>query len=299
MKTTRTDAINRVSKPISKFFFGFLFLFSALHLSASDPVSVGASGSGPIQYQWYFNTTESNVGGTKIEGAIHATYHPTIIGTRYYYCVITNPCDEFTSDAVPRTVYAAGCGTDFSGSLGTHSFASPGATIIGTQTWSGAVRMSGCVKTTYNGGATPNFNADCRSSTNNAVSGNYFSWCMVMRHAAQLCPAPWRVPTTEDFATLHAALGYTTLPAPLGYVPLIANTYVGTAGTAAAPQIGGSWGGSRFAAYSGYLTDAHSRYWSSSEASTTTARTLALNATTVYPQSEYDKAYGFSLRCVR
>ena len=46
----------------------------------------------PLQYQWYKNTTNSNTGGTKIEGAASATYRiPTNIaaGKYYYYCEVT------------------------------------------------------------------------------------------------------------------------------------------------------------------------------------------------------------------
>ena len=46
----------------------------------------------PLQYQWYKNTTNSNTGGTKIEGATSATYSvptDTPVGNYYYYCVVT------------------------------------------------------------------------------------------------------------------------------------------------------------------------------------------------------------------
>ena len=46
----------------------------------------------PLQYQWYKNTTNSNTGGTKIEGATSATYGvptDTPVGNYYYYCVVT------------------------------------------------------------------------------------------------------------------------------------------------------------------------------------------------------------------
>ena len=55
---------------------------------------VEASANGDMTYQWYYNTTASNKNGTIIEGAVASTYTPPItedvIGTRYYYCVITN-----------------------------------------------------------------------------------------------------------------------------------------------------------------------------------------------------------------
>lgn len=55
-------------------------------------LSVKASGTPAPTYQWYSNTTNSNVNGTIINDATSATYSvPT--GTKdtyYYYCVATN-----------------------------------------------------------------------------------------------------------------------------------------------------------------------------------------------------------------
>jgi len=43
-----------------------------------------------LKYQWFKNTTNSNVGGTKIADATQATYTPAKdYGTYYYYCVVT------------------------------------------------------------------------------------------------------------------------------------------------------------------------------------------------------------------
>jgi PKD repeat protein len=48
-------------------------------------------GTGTASYQWYSNTTNSNVGGTPIAGATLNTYTPpsAAVGTQYYYCTIT------------------------------------------------------------------------------------------------------------------------------------------------------------------------------------------------------------------
>jgi gliding motility-associated-like protein len=56
-------------------------------------VANATSGGSPIiNYQWYINTTNSNVGGTAIVGADSATYTPpdTPAGIFYYYCVVNN-----------------------------------------------------------------------------------------------------------------------------------------------------------------------------------------------------------------
>lgn len=51
-------------------------------------------------YQWYSNTTASNTGGTAIAGATSASYTPdtSVVGTTYYYVVVSNDSDTLTSD---------------------------------------------------------------------------------------------------------------------------------------------------------------------------------------------------------
>ena len=51
-----------------------------------------ASDNGTLTYQWYSNTTNSNVNGTAITGATASTYKftPSAAGNYYYYCVVTN-----------------------------------------------------------------------------------------------------------------------------------------------------------------------------------------------------------------
>jgi len=58
-------------------------------------LSVTATGTGVISYQWYSAETDAAEDGTPIAGAISATY--TVLtdepGTAWYYCVITNTAD--------------------------------------------------------------------------------------------------------------------------------------------------------------------------------------------------------------
>ena len=76
--------------------------------SASN-LTVTASGTG-LTYQWYSNSTNSNIGGTQVSSnGTAATYTPDItsVGTTYYYVVVTNNNGCIvTSTAVPVTVYA-------------------------------------------------------------------------------------------------------------------------------------------------------------------------------------------------
>jgi gliding motility-associated-like protein len=60
-------------------------------------------GTGTATYQWFSNTTDSNIGGTLIAGAKNATYKPTFFssaGTYFYYVEIYldgNGCNSATS----------------------------------------------------------------------------------------------------------------------------------------------------------------------------------------------------------
>jgi len=78
--------------------------------------------------------------------------------------------------------------------------------VVGSQTWSSPVTATHCRKTTYAGGSSGNYSTDCRSNNStdaaNASYGDLFSWCMVKRYAARLCPSPWRIPSKTDFQTL-------------------------------------------------------------------------------------------------
>lgn len=73
---------------------------------AFSPVTVTATGSATLTYQWYSNTTQSTTGGTPLTSAAHqangsrtASYTPfaTTVGTLYYYVVVTNSCTSIKS----------------------------------------------------------------------------------------------------------------------------------------------------------------------------------------------------------
>lgn len=75
--------------------------------AAFTQLSVAASGSATLTYQWYSNTTASNSGGTLISGATSTTYTPpnNSSGTLYYYCIVTNGCGTATTNVSgPRIV---------------------------------------------------------------------------------------------------------------------------------------------------------------------------------------------------
>jgi uncharacterized protein (TIGR02145 family) len=169
-------------------------------------------------------------------------------------------------------------------SLGTVSFVSRQTWVVGSQTWSANVRASNCGKTTFDGGPVSNsFNADCRSSRR-SNSGDFFSWCAVTRFADQLCPSPWRVPTSGDFTILVESLGgssHITIHNRLG-------KQRGALGNGNANSSGVSRRGQ--AAF----------YWSQSELDAEHGFNFYADENEIVnPQSVQPKSLGLILRCVR
>ncbi|WP_188363054.1 MBG domain-containing protein, partial [Flavobacterium orientale] len=83
-------------------------------------LDAGAQGTPSYQYQWYYNTTDSNTvaGATLVAGATSSTYAPatdaTAVGTRYYFvvgyaadngCGQTNTTQSLASTTVAITIF--------------------------------------------------------------------------------------------------------------------------------------------------------------------------------------------------
>jgi uncharacterized protein (TIGR02145 family) len=174
--------------------------------------------------------------------------------------------------------------------FGIISFATDSTWVVGHQTWSDAVTATKCQKETFNGGNsdTKVFLADCRS--NPGYKGNLFSWEAVNQYQDVLCPDGWRVPTKEDFIALDTAMGGNGTNRSANSTER--NRYIST--------WAGAWGG--YCTTAGALTGQGSNlsYWSSTERSSTMAYYLCVSSTTtVNPQYDDVKNYGFALRCVR
>jgi len=74
-------------------------------ITGSLNVTATVPGSATLSYQWYSNTTNSNVGGTIISGATSASFTipaSLAVGTYYYYCII-----NATGGAEPKTTEVA------------------------------------------------------------------------------------------------------------------------------------------------------------------------------------------------
>jgi uncharacterized protein (TIGR02145 family) len=160
---------------------------------------------------------------------------------------------------------------------------------IGNQTWSDVIHIPECNKD-------GNFEENgtdpiCRSYTHQGTTWYYYNQHYVNQMAGDLCPAPWRVPTKDDFIALDVAMGGDGENRN-GVTPdWIAAKYVN--------EWGGTFGG--FADGSGIgSAGADANYWSSSEYDATLG--YALNFTPsdyVLPQVAYYKSYGFLVRCIK
>jgi hypothetical protein len=81
---------------------------AAVCIGGTAPIlSVVASGT-TLTYQWYSNTTSSNLGGTLIASATSSSYTVPIAtsGTVYYYVIVSGRCGKDTSSAVAVVVNA-------------------------------------------------------------------------------------------------------------------------------------------------------------------------------------------------
>jgi uncharacterized protein (TIGR02145 family) len=89
--------------------------------------------------------------------------------------------------------------------LGEVGFTSPATYEINGLVLSSAVTATYCNNrhyTEFNGGEARAYKADCARNYYSDSYGSWFSWCMVVQYAEQLCPGEWRVPTREDHCQL-------------------------------------------------------------------------------------------------
>ncbi|MBQ6983515.1 MAG: InlB B-repeat-containing protein [Paludibacteraceae bacterium] len=75
----------------------------AVYVLGNVPAALNVVATGDVTgYQWYSNDENNATSGTLIAGATTAGYTPelSIIGTTYYYCVVTNACGSTTTNVV-------------------------------------------------------------------------------------------------------------------------------------------------------------------------------------------------------
>jgi uncharacterized protein (TIGR02145 family) len=211
------------------------------------------------------------------------TFTYTVATTNSQSCTNASKTGTITVNPVPPITYT-GC-TAPSVTLGTVGFTGSttysrnGLTISSPVT---ATYCNGRTYTSFNGGSSGAYVADCAQNFYSTSYGNWFSWCMVVQYANQLCPSPWRVPTKEDHCKLvnnsesTCATLNSTFNGVVGYA-FAGNADAGSCGS------GGATGD----------------YWSCGELNGTNGYALGIDAGHTYPQRIHGKHYGFPLRCVR
>jgi uncharacterized protein (TIGR02145 family) len=216
-----------------------------------------------------------NLSGTPIVTGIF-TY--TITATNNTGCSVTA---TGTITVIPAPITYTGCTTPTLTLTGV-GFTSAATYSVNGLILSSPVTVTSCTKTDYSGGSSGAFNADCRSNSD-TLYGHLFSWCMVVQYAAQLCPSPWRVPTTGDFCK-------------------IANGSESNCDNTVSQHIGiNGWLTGNFCTYDGTLGGGVSGfYWSSLENEYNLDNGyIAFVTDHLNPKTHRIKSNGFALRCVR
>ena len=193
-----------------------------------NPITVTASGTS-LSYQWYSNSSSSNVGGTLINGATNSTYTAlsSSPGTSYYYVVVTGTCSSDTSNvsgaflvnATPTIISTLGdsiCGsgpatltaTPSSGTIDWFATLTGGSPITTGVTYTTPVLSA---NTTYYAQAV---SAGCVSSPRTAV-------------VAEVVPIPTILTTTGD-SICDGGSGMLSATANFGTINWYANSTGGT-----------------------------------------------------------------------
>ena len=162
------------------------------------------------------------------------------------------------------------------------------------QRWSDAVVAVNCRDTSlktahYSNWRSPIFHADCR--INEGFKGHLFTWPAVDKFKNQLCPAPWRMPTREDFLDLNFAMRRLSI----------------NSGTTLSVQYVDGWG-AEFAGYSDGQNKlrsqgTHVMYWSQTRApdlrGSKFSYALIINSSNFATTTYYNVYRGFTVRCIK
>ncbi|MDR2890633.1 MAG: Ig-like domain-containing protein [Alistipes sp.] len=154
------------------------------------------------------------------------------------------------------------------------------------RTWSDVVMVERCRgKETFDGGTGLPGNPDCRE---NPGYGDLFSWAFVEKYGDQLCPAPWSVPSSNDFFALDRDLG------GMGDQNAYPNTRYES-------EWGPTYGGSTSVAGALSGQDNVALYWSSSKSGSDQISVLQIikAGSVVFPSQAMSPNSGLMLRCYK
>jgi uncharacterized protein (TIGR02145 family) len=271
--------------------------------TASATVTATLGNELPAKFNWcaYANDYPPNMtyvdGNYAFKGTPPFTVKPASGTATLTLNEKTYPYTSFTwipttlTDATdcPGIVNWVGCSLN-TVNLGTVGFTSAQTWVVGSQTWSAPVTATYCNKSTYVNDSDP-YKADCRNNST-ASYGHLFSWCLVATYAAQLCPAPWRVPTRDDFCTLDKFLFSTATCenrlSSSGYTKYTSNVW-GGALSGRSYQDGSLHGGSN----DGYL------FALSANAGYNSVAAMTYGISGINPAWTYDTQHACTIRCVK
>ncbi|ULQ60612.1 hypothetical protein K7I13_04850 [Brucepastera parasyntrophica] len=198
-------------------------------LNAVKHLSVAATASGSLTYQWFSNTSNSTSGAAEISGATSSSYTvpTTVQGTAYYYCIVKN---------TDNTVNGTKTATITSSIAGITVIRNAVTPVIGTQPAGATVNVGGSV--TLNVGATKTdegtLSYQWYSNITNANSGG----TMVGTNSSSYSPSTAAAGTTYYYCvvtnTNNSVNGNTTATATSNTATVVVDALV----NAATPVIG-------------------------------------------------------------
>jgi uncharacterized protein (TIGR02145 family) len=125
----------------------------------------------------------------------------------------------------------------------------------------------------------------------NTGYGDMYSFELVNQHKAQLCPAPWSVPTKDDFVELDKALGGTGENGQTNST--LFNAYRDTWGAELSGICVGSSGNIAANGLTGY-------YWTQTAIDGDFGYIISINSGIINPKAEtINKGNGFTVRCLK
>jgi uncharacterized protein (TIGR02145 family) len=250
----------------------------------------------PGTYQWTHNGAVIPSSNTK-----DLTRSESTVGTHTYVRQIkTADCPEWVSS----NTYVVAVKSELPPNTGTQTWTFSGLTWTMSgqtwtdpnwkQPWSGASSYTpaGCINNaTFNDNLSPRYT----NASLQAGSGYLYNYVCVFKEQHNLCPAPWRVPTVQDFIDLDRKFGGTgENRTGTGNQGFITTNYIN------------AWGG----VYGGYADagvctgvchkGASANYWSIAGAGTGAYYlNLYYPDGLIRPQLYGYQRYGIQLRCVR
>jgi uncharacterized protein (TIGR02145 family) len=162
--------------------------------------------------------------------------------------------------------------------------------VIGNQTWSDVIQMPDSNDDEFE--SDDRLSPQSRSYTDGDGTSYYYNWAYVNQRSADLCPAPWHVPTNTDFVALDMALGGNGANRVNENPTWVREQYIAAWGA--------TYGGSVDRENQVVNRGASAHYWSSMPNGSLTAYSMIASVNgIVYPQLSHYKVNGFMVRCVK